>query len=203
MYFSIEDEECTEHLRKYDIDTQKWDDVSPSIPDSEGCYFVIIDGKMHCLFGDGNSKHYVLDLNEDEKPKPWEVVHEFKGYPEGMMLGSVVYMPDKKMLWVLGGFNIIHHESDDVIFRYSVEMNLWETLPIKLPQKMQGFGCICTSDERYIITLGGQYTDYTETVSLENNPIYIFDTETLQIYTSSVQCPEAGGFQAFLECDEN
>ena len=90
-----------------------------------------------------------------------------------------------------------HGKAVDYIHSYSIKDNKWKLLDAKLPVPLKHPTCICSKDERYIITFGGNVNP----PYINTDNIFIIDTESLEIKKSSLKCPSSDCFRACLVDD--
>ena len=101
---------------------------------------------------------------------------------------SFIYLKSKDHVMMMGGYDI-GNDAVGTIWRYSVFEKTWERLKdangniFKLPERLTGFVCLLTRDERFILIFGGS-------VGLEKwNKIYYLDLYTMKLNESAIECP--------------
>ncbi len=96
--------------------------------------------------------------------------------PGQIVYHSMVCDQAHKKIWILGGL------SSDVVYRYSVESGMWQTMP-SLPDRRTYTQSLLCNNSQVLITPGGflQYS-LTDTILLTN-------TETIQTMKSAITLP--------------
>ena len=122
---------------------------------------IFINGDLHIIGGhnyDQNDlySHYIWN----KENKSTKHIHTFteQGIKGNFSGFGLVYAKKRGELYLLGGFDdgrVNNQWRRDEIFRYRVSAQKWSKLDLKLPRRMNNFGCVITKDERYIICCAG------------------------------------------------
>ena len=84
-----------------------------------------------------------------------------------------------------------------------METGRHKLLDLRMPEAMDCFGCIKTSDERYVIMFGGCWSSLGNTIELEDiGNIYVLDMNEMTFRRSNVECPNAGVCDVILMGNE-
>ena len=146
-------------------------------------------GRFHHLIGPtfNGGKHMIWD--ENKKSDELEILHDFADVP----LARGVYLKSKNEILVFGG--IADRTCFDTVWRYCINENKWYTLECVIPKAIEGFGCVMTDDERYVITFGGYAkgidadgTEYEGAV----DDIFVYDVTLMQWKVCRLKCPRTG-----------
>ena len=148
----------------------------------------LIEHKLQIICGNPNDKHIECDIEKKECKE----LYQFKKYQHGLTDAASVYLQNKGELWLISGYSCRSRQILD-IHLYSIKDNKWKLLDIQLPFALRKCTCICSGDERFIITFGGDPVSKVK--------IFIIDTELLKIKESSIECPMKDDFQACLVKD--
>ena len=175
----------------------KWQTQKPSVghvtftgflESGTGGKLFCIDGKLQHFLGRRNNRH--LRWNNDENL--FDEVKKFDEFPEGLMgFGMVNNSRDKELLF-MGGFKGQGRGRTDEIWRFSMDrkkskdgsMLGWQKLEnIKMPQEMQSFACVITSDCKNVLIFGGSVPN-----GMSEN-IQILNLETMKWRMSKIKIP--------------
>ena len=155
-----------------------------------------INGKFHVIGGQRNGKHYLWD----DKKYQLKLLHTVTETGKGLQSASLIHVESQNKLILLGGFDWSVRKSVDRIKVYSITDNEWKELlnkngnKVKLPLALNGFGCILTRDERYVVIFGGSSgSDGGEEVG-----IYYLDLRTFKWTKSLIECPVNNDYTAVL-----
>ena len=79
-------------------------------------------------------------------------MHEFDDGPHKFDLQQSrgVYIESKREILIFGGWSKAT-AYNDTIWTYSIDENEWSLLQCKMPIKANAFGCVMTTDEKYVI----------------------------------------------------
>ena len=149
-----------------------------------GSIISIDNDECHSIGGDEyyNSNTHKVWNNET---KEWENIHTFKEYSNGFDSFGLIYVSKRKELLLFGGYDYASDVNGhiDTIWKYCIPKQSWIRLNVKLPQKMNSFGCVITKNQQYIIIMGGfgngEYHD----------EIFIFDLKVMKIRESKTKLP--------------
>eukprot|EP01084_Bolivina_argentea_P299044 515448_1 len=150
---------------------------------------VLAHDKFHIFGGGrGEDKHYIFN----EGNKKMDVIHQFAGvFDGGFSFQQTIYLPQKDVIFLIGGFGDCTCDSSDEIYYY--DHKSWKLFDLKLPVGLDAFGCVVTRNEKYIILFGGD-----DTFGHMRDIIIIIDLENMTIHESSVRCPLNAQFDAVL-----
>ena len=152
----------------------------------DNCIIIKIGSIHHIIGGGSHPKHEIWDENNPDSDK--KLLHEF----ESLQLARGIFIESKKEILVFGG---ISDDIYDVIRRYSVDENKWDVMQCKMPNANEGFGCVMTMDERYVITFGGYGGDHGVL-----DDIFVFDMnpDVMKWSICKLKCPEPGFYGAVI-----
>ena len=168
---------------------------------------LFINDKYHVIGGSDNRYHLVW--NDNNFMNQFDVKHTFKCV-KGIFHHRIIHVKSKNILLLFGGCDLLYmYDSGncrylDEIYRYFIDDDKWELLnDIKLPQKMHSFGCVMTSDEKYIILFGGEVkrSSYSSDDQYIDT-IYVMDTDTMKIKLSNIKCPSKSKYHGILMGDK-
>lgn len=169
------------------------------------CCILEINNQHHIILGDGNPYHLIFDL---KKPDKLEVVHKFKNCLHDRRMGhKAIFVKNKNIILLFGGreprWNGPRYNKDlltievlDTINEYSFVDNKWKLLHLKMPIKTSEFGCVITSDDKYILFFGGKGEN-------KGNEIYILDLDKMEFFKSRIKCPRRATYDAVLLCKDD
>ena len=103
--------------------------------------------------------------------------------------GELVYLQTKNVLLYFGGFDGVHNTDIDTIHQYCFKKQEWICLEHSLLSPMTSFVCVTSTDDRYILILGGRYYDGERFHDEHKHDILIFDTETKKVRKSKISLP--------------
>ena len=120
---------------------------------------VCINSQFHILAGYGSLNNEIIShFVWDDTLNKLQIIDEFGRYLRDWNAFGLISNQRAKQILILGGYfytkNTIKSVSD-VIHKYCLRDKRWKLADIKLPQKMNSFGCVVTRDGRYVIILGG------------------------------------------------
>ena len=155
------------------------------------CVTIKLGSQHHFIAGYHHPKHEIWD--ENEPLKHVELMHDFDDEPHEFELQQSrgIYIESKGEILIFGGCSTnINKTFSDTIWRYTINENKWDLLECKMPIKTFGFGCVMTTDEKYVIIFDG----YSE-----NNPrgkedgIYVLNMKQMEWKKCKLKCPIAKG----------
>eukprot|EP01084_Bolivina_argentea_P029366 54510_1 len=133
--------------------------------------FIIIDSQLHVIGGEYNNKHRVYNITNNIDATA--CVAKFTMRENAFHSSGLVHLSSQNKMLIFGGQDAdrpgnsdcdgcagVYGEEEcslDEIWSYSFDSKQWTLLDIKMPHPMQEFGIILTSDERYVIFIGGLY----------------------------------------------
>ena len=106
----------------------------------------------------------------------------------------------KDIVLMFGGYDDTLKKDIDDIYEYDVTTNAWSKLHIKLPVKMDGFGCTAIIHNQCVLLCGGGNIYGTSTSFY--NDIWIYSVCNKSFTKSQMKCPMKGRFQAFTINDK-
>eukprot|EP01084_Bolivina_argentea_P031502 58305_1 len=134
--------------------------------------FIFVENKLHQICNSvrpgstvDNGDHYIYD-----QTKQFKKITTFKSF-EHLSDYSSIYLKSKKSILSFGGYNIEKGGYQNSIYRFSCIDSKWKELNIKMPIKLSDFALVSTTNEQYIILLGG-YIRLGDTVD-----IFIYNTK--------------------------
>ena len=126
----------------------------------------------------------------------WKTLHSFdeiaKTADRGRFNHGMVYNSFEDYFLLFGGFNDNKDKENnsrtDEIWKisrytYGKQEFKYEKLDLKMPDKMQSFGCLITMDNRYVLIIGGSDSNGL------TDKIYVLSLLTMTWYLSKVRCP--------------
>lgn len=156
---------------------------------------LIIGDDIHIIGGYGDTAHKIINMNLDNKTyeerqvKQWKHGHIFFGH-------KMIHCQRRNSILLFG---VERNADNNVIHEFSLETQKWTELNGIIPENnhLLFSGAVMTSDERYIIFLGGR-TVTSETKDL----VSVFDVEKLEMKESSIKTPCVGLYKALLIGDK-
>ena len=91
------------------------------------------------------------------------------------------------MVLHFGGEDEEEEEDIETIHKYSVSAQTWTALSCQLPMALESVCCVVTSDEKYVLLLGGQTYDGWNI--FEHDGILVYDVEKEKIRKSAIEVP--------------
>eukprot|EP01084_Bolivina_argentea_P075426 136743_1 len=83
--------------------------------------------------------------------------------------------------------------SNDSIYRFSCDTEMWNELTVKMPTGLTLFGLVSCCNDRYILILGGNKRGYGD-----SQDIFIYDQQIQKIFKSKAKCPTKGLYHALI-----
>eukprot|EP01084_Bolivina_argentea_P015571 29178_1 len=160
---------------------------------------IFADNRLHqiCQRGD----HYVYD-----KTNKFQKLTTFNAL-SGRRDQEIIYMKSKKSILAFGAVGFFPHNPitntrpygmKRSIYQFSCPDSQWTELNIKTPTALCGCGLVATTNERYIIILGGK----SGLRKGDNaDAIFIYDTRNNVFVKSKIKCPEEAEYNAILMND--
>lgn len=158
---------------------------------------MLIDGEYHIICGSTNPYHIKWSNSQQD----WRIVHRFVDLQDGNAGPGCCYLQSKQEIILFGG---IDTANIDTIWRYRIKDETWHKLhDVVLPTPTNVFGYALSSDERYIFVLGGerQIWDVDQHILAETrdiDDIYVIDLLQWKVMKSSITCPSAAQYHAFI-----
>eukprot|EP01084_Bolivina_argentea_P112047 199855_1 len=130
-------------------------------------------------------------------------IFQFIDWVKGNQNCGLVYIRSRSQLILLGGYNQhCKHKYSDMVWAYDLNQKSKQKKWIKkcqMPLRSCYFGHVLSSDERYIILLGG-YTTNKQLI----NTIYILDLNTIKFKkNANLSSPVSGSVRAVMGNDSN
>eukprot|EP01084_Bolivina_argentea_P261737 442445_1 len=138
---------------KIDIKTKEFKRLGLPKENLYGALSCVIDSVINIFWGNGNNEHIIWTGNFGEE------IYKFDDMKNGMISYGMVYNEKEKYLLLFGGFKGKTYGRSDEIWKYNINNRKWNKLEIKLPDKMQSFGCLISYDCKYVLILGGSDSD--------------------------------------------
>eukprot|EP01084_Bolivina_argentea_P100609 180588_1 len=188
------------HLYKYNIYGQcinlqrgnKWKEhiVNYDNQFGFGTAHITKPNEIHIFCGETSNKYLIWKPNAID----YELKHTFKEF-QSLSNPGLVYLPNQNKLLLLGGYDHRKWKETSINSIYSFDFlkDKWTKESATLPKSMESFGCVVTTNEKYILMFGGSYNYVTM------DDIYIMDTLSMTIVKSNMKCPNNGDFYAHLE----
>ena len=141
----------------------------------------IIQSCLHVI----DVKHFIYDISVDKLEL--SKTNKIGDFDQGLNWGGFVYLQTKDVVLYFGGLDIADDADIDTIHEYSVTDQIWRALSCTLPTILELVCCVVTSDEKYVLLLGGQtWNGYYVS---EHNGILIYDVEKEEIRKSMIEVP--------------
>ena len=145
--------ERNQSLIKLNIDTNEYEEIQ--IPDNIGMgQLLLINDDIHLIGGENNT-HSILQPNQTEPQILFRYADE-----DGISYHRSIYSSKTDTIYTFGGYIHSLCAPSDNIYSFDVGTNTQKLIDLKMPEKLDSFGCIMTRDGRYVITFGG--CDYFE-----------------------------------------
>eukprot|EP00484_Ammonia_sp_Unknown_P024992 CAMPEP_0197042548 /NCGR_PEP_ID=MMETSP1384-20130603/18895_1 /TAXON_ID=29189 /ORGANISM="Ammonia sp." /LENGTH=480 /DNA_ID=CAMNT_0042473673 /DNA_START=38 /DNA_END=1480 /DNA_ORIENTATION=+ len=179
-----------------------------------------VEGTIHILGGSRNRKHITRNLytddgdddnsSNDEKADEFVELFEFEDWAKGNQNCGVIHIKSRNQLLLLGGYNqYCEHQYSDMVWVYELEQDAKKSKKhkkdrkwvkkCKMPERACYFGYVLSSDERYIILMGG-YTTGKKQVK----KTYVLDVESMKfIKASNISSPASGSVRATMGEDNH
>merc|ERR1712176_857130 len=152
-----------------------------------GAQSLVLKSTCHLFWGHGNNTHSTWS------GKVGYTIHEFDDMEEGVVSHGMVYNSKEEYVLLMGGFKGKKKGRSDEIWKYTCYDREWTKLKIKLPDKMQSFGCLISLNCEYVLVWGGCDEDGL------NEKIYILNLKKMKWSLSQVISPFSGiGFGNFV-----
>ena len=178
---------------KLNIDTNEYEEIQIAERIGSGLgQLLLINDDIHIIGGSTNT-HLILQQNQT-KPQI------LSRYGDGVKIESPrsIYSSKTDIIYTFGGYILDKYESSNNIHSFHISTNTHKLIELKMPDRLDSFGCIMTKDEKYVITFGG-CDDYGNKVA----DIYIFDMDEMTARKSSIICPKASTYHAILMNDDS
>eukprot|EP01084_Bolivina_argentea_P292670 503206_1 len=156
--------------------------INTKYDSSHGSSFVIND-EYHMIGGNNHTKHLIWK----QQIYKFKKKHTFSKFKKYYVNHRIIHLTSKKIVFLFGGSDMKNVAVND-IFCYEYENNKWIKLSLKLPAKMASFGCVLTTDERFILFFGGY----------KSRKIYILNVERMVFRQSNIECVSEGPCHAVL-----
>ena len=156
--------------------------------------FCVDNDEYHIIGGDGHDSNSNTHKVWNDETKQWnDEMDTFKEYSNifGSFGYRLIYVPTKKEVLLFGGYDYNKHDLIDTIWKYCIPTKSWMRLNLKLPHKMNGFGCVLIKNEQYIIIMGGRQHNFHYEY---DDRIFIFDLRTWKFSESKTKLPFRGVF---------
>eukprot|EP01084_Bolivina_argentea_P165216 287057_1 len=158
-----------------------------------GSKCIIANDQYHIIGGNDNIHHFIWD----QKQKLLVKKYVFSKLESGLSNFGLIYLETQKRLIMFGGIEIGMNSRSNTMWNYSFDSNVWTEMDVKMPVKVDEFGYVITSNERYIILIGGSVS-----VSVASDAIYVFDIDLMTWHKSKVKPPQYTPFNAIITaCD--
>ena len=145
-----------------------------------------IGSDHHIIAGYGHSQHKIW--NEDDPEQAAKLIHSFTAKNKfNLQLSRGIYIESKKEILIFGG--IISGTCYDSIWRYSLDTKKWDLLDCKMPKRLEGFGCVITTDEQYVIIFGGWSTNKAGKHGKRTDDIYVLNLMEMEWKECRLKCP--------------
>lgn len=154
---------------------------------------IFIDNICHIIGGVENEDHDAHDSHYiwDEQTKKVKHIHKFNEMKGDISGFGLVYDSHKQQMLLLGGFDSGRTEMKwrrDEIYRCDLSSSsetdwIWTKLDIKLPHGMNNFGCVLTTDNRYVIIMAGLGMDKNY------DDIHVLDLNVMNIFAVDLKFP--------------
>ena len=156
---------------------------------------ICIDGDFHLIGGATNKYHKIWDTEKNE----FKNIYEFEEWNKGNYGGVLLYFDSKQELLLFGGYDYSISKCFDTVRCHKIGDKEWKNSDLTLPRAMKNFGCILTSNQRFLIIFGGSSKDESQG-SMELDDIWILDFQALddKWKKSDIKCPKKGAYYAVL-----
>ena len=146
-----------------------------------------IGSDHHIIYGYRYSYHKIW--NEDDPEKAAKLIHSFtaKNNFNSQLSSRGIYIESKKEILTFGG--IIGGTYHDSIWRYSLDKKKWDLLDCKMPKRLEGFGCVITTDEQYVIIFGGWSTNKAGKHGKRTDDIHVLNLMEMEWKECRLKCP--------------
>ena len=164
-----------------------------------GSEVIFVGDTLHIIGGCGSddeaeddeqtifNSHYIW--NEDNKSV--QHIHTFDDIKGSFTSYGLVHASNRGELYILGGFDYGQATNKwrrDEIYKYNISDQKWTKLKnIKLPHKMNNFGCVITRNERYIICSAGLGDSDVDAPSYKD--IFVLDLNLMKIFECDIGFP--------------
>eukprot|EP01084_Bolivina_argentea_P253416 425658_1 len=153
-----------------------------------GTYFLFIDNFLHII--DSHNNHCVGLIHNDK----FDIIRNtFSMNSDTLRQASAINIPSKQLILLIGGYtdNLANNKN---LWIHSVSSNHWKKLK-NISFEGYSFGCVLTSNERYIILFGGFAYNYNYECDTARNNIWVLDMKydnNWKIKKSEICCPMFG-----------
>eukprot|EP01084_Bolivina_argentea_P190589 327473_1 len=180
------------NIWKIDIKTKKFECFATDIV---GALTFVINSQLHLFWGLNHGKHVIFD----KELKTFDVIKVFEDMEKGMISFGMVYNEQKEYFLLFGGYKGNEIGNSDEIWKYIINEQKWEKLKVKMPKKMESFGCVISLNGECVIIFGG--SDSSGIV----NKIYVLNLMRMEWKESNVLCPFEGvGYgNVFISVSDN
>eukprot|EP00485_Elphidium_margaritaceum_P009138 CAMPEP_0202688932 /NCGR_PEP_ID=MMETSP1385-20130828/4314_1 /ASSEMBLY_ACC=CAM_ASM_000861 /TAXON_ID=933848 /ORGANISM="Elphidium margaritaceum" /LENGTH=483 /DNA_ID=CAMNT_0049343991 /DNA_START=49 /DNA_END=1500 /DNA_ORIENTATION=- len=181
---------------------------------------LFIDGRLHILGGSRCRQHFVRkiyteetggsassgDDDEDKKTAAdyeFRAVFEFEEWAKGVQNCALIYVRSRHQLILMGGYHqYCEHQYADIVWTYDLSVakkhRKW-VKRCKMPERACYFGYALTSDERYVIAMGGY-----STARKQIKKTYVLDVESMKfVKSTNVSSPASGSVRGTIDDDNN
>eukprot|EP01084_Bolivina_argentea_P111923 199636_1 len=139
---------------------------------------IVLNDQFHMIGGCSSStEHLLWDGNELKSQFDFSIGKSLHVSFFYFSQPGIAHIPSKNSLLCIGGYSGKCH---DWIYLYNTKCKTWTKLSQRLPVPMWFCGCVVSRNQKYVILLGGDYTD----------TIYVLDVATMKFRKSSIICPE-------------
>ena len=121
---------------------------------------ILMNNEYHIIGGQYNKQHLIWNESKQE----FIANYEFPDLKHDLDQPSIVYLPKKQQLLVLGGFDGLN--PIDKTWKYDLKSKKWGNMELRIWRKDS---CIVTDDERYVILFGGS----------QHNKVYSLDLQQI------------------------
>jgi len=181
-----------------------------------------VDGTLHIVGGSRSRHHsyrHIYDRNDvssssvvtadvaadsidsDEKEdNGFRSMFEFKDWGKGIQNNGLVHIRSKRQLVLFGGYDqYSDHQYLDMVWSLDLDAAKPKWVKkCKMPERACYFGYVLSSDERYIVVMGGYTTNKKAT-----KKVHVLDVEAMKFIKTptSISCPASGSVRAAMGDD--
>eukprot|EP01084_Bolivina_argentea_P083569 151311_1 len=153
---------------------------------------IFINNKFHVIGGVQSAKHLIYN----EKKKQFDEVYDFQ-YDQVFGGSALINLRKTKQLLLIGGYG--GNKALDTVYSYKYcEINpKWNKWDIHTAHRTCFFGCAITTNEDFVILLGG-----SKDADMETDNISVINLKTNAILISDIVCPNTNNYHAIIMADE-
>ena len=162
-------------------------------------YLCHVDGNIHIIGGHICSTHHVWNFNK--KRNEYKLIHQFKFDKQNLMYLSLVHVPSKQMILMIGGSDIHNYDKRNYseedkrrrigIWKFCLISQKWTKLQfVGTDFKQANVRCALSSNEDFVIIAGGW-----DNIMEESDEIFVLDLRDNNQYKlrkSEIKCPQKG-----------